>query len=157
IMGRKHEKVVIGWTESVEFPDWNIGAIRAKIDTGARTSALHVEDIEETGRGRVRFDVILHRAKRDRHVHVTAPITRRARVRSSNGEYEERYFVETILSLGPLRKRIEISLVDRGEMRFRMLLGRTALAGVWVDVAHANLLGRKARRKSAKRRPVRRS
>lgn len=151
------ERLVVGWNEFIDLPDWKVRRLRAKVDTGARSSALHVEDIEETGRGRVRFDVILHRAKRDRHVHVTAPITRRARVRSSNGEYEERYFVETILSLGPLRKRIEISLVDRGEMRFRMLLGRTALAGVWVDVAHANLLGRKKRRKSAKRRPLRRS
>jgi hypothetical protein len=150
------ERLVVGWNEAIDLPDWKVRGLRAKVDTGARSSALHVEDIEEIGRGRVRFDVILHRAKRDRHVHVAAPITRKARVRSSNGEHEERYFVETTLVLGPLRKKIEISLVDRGEMRFRMLLGRTALAGVWVDVAHANLLGRKARRKPAKRRPARR-
>ena len=55
------EPIVIGWTELVDLPEWGIKDLRAKVDTGARTSALHVENIEELPRGYVRFDVILHR------------------------------------------------------------------------------------------------
>jgi hypothetical protein len=103
--------------------------VRAKIDTGARTSALHVANLEEIPRGRVRFDVVLQRAgKSPRTVRVETGIVRRARVRGSVGDEEERYFVETTLVLGNVSKRIEVSLSGRAGMRYRMLLGRTALA-----------------------------
>lgn len=152
------EPVVIGWTEYVGLPDWGIDRIRAKVDTGARSSALHVENIEELPRGQVKFDVVLHRAHRDRRVHIRAPIKRRSRVRSSSGHQEHRYFVETTLRLGPVEKRIELSLVDRQKMIHRMLLGRSALSGPFlIDVDHRMLQGggrrkkktRKKRRKAA--------
>ena len=136
-------KIVVGWNEYVEFPEWGIRRLGAKVDTGAQTSALHVEDIEEIGRGRIRFDVVVHRTKRDRHFSVKAKIVRRSRVKSSNGEYDLRYFVETQLRLGDVEKTIEISLVDRGKMAHRMLLGRSALQGDFVvDVSRRHLLDR---------------
>ena len=136
-------KIVVGWNEYVEFPEWGIRRLGAKVDTGAQTSALHVEDIEEIGRGRIRFDVVVHRTKRDRHFPVKAKVVRRSRVKSSNGEYDLRYFVETQLRLGDVEKTIEISLVDRGKMAHRMLLGRSALQGDFVvDVSRRHLLDR---------------
>ena len=131
----KHEPLVIGWAERVDLPDWGIKRLRAKVDTGARSSALHVENIEELPRDQVSFDVIVNRAKRDRRIHVKTPIVRRGRVRSSTGHKTARFFVKTTLRLGPIEKEIEISLVDREKMIHRMLLGRSALSGpILIDV-----------------------
>ncbi len=133
--------ILIGWNEYVDIPDWGIRRLRAKVDTGARSSALHVENLEELPRDRVRFDVVLHRMKRDRRVHVTTRIARRGRVRSSTGHYETRIFVVAPLHIGPVQRQVEVSLVDRERMIFRMLLGRTALAGRFlIDPAHQHLL-----------------
>lgn len=148
------EPVVIGWTEYVDLPDWNVRRLRAKVDTGARSSALHVENIEDLPGGRVRFDIVLHRKLRDRHIHVTAPVTRRSRVRSSNGQTETRTFVRTTLRLGPVEREVEISLVDRGRMIHRMLLGRSALAGPFlidVDRRMVQSPTRKKKKKSVKK------
>jgi hypothetical protein len=151
------ERTLIGWNEYVDLPEWGVRNLRAKIDTGARTSALHVENIQVLPRGRVRFDVVVHRKKRDRHVHVAAPVTRRARVKSSNGQFEYRYFVTTRLRLGPVEKDIEISLVDRGEMIHRMLLGRSALGGDFlIDVSRRHVLDRPRRKKKKKKSASRR-
>lgn len=134
-MSRAAAPVLIGWTENVDLPEWDVRKLRAKVDTGARSSALHVENIVELPRNRVRFDIVLHRKKRNRRYHVTSRIERRSRVRSSNGSTETRYFVRTLLRLGPVEKMIEVSLVDRGAMIHRMLLGRTALSGPFlIDV-----------------------
>jgi hypothetical protein len=144
---------VIGWNELIDLPDWGVQRLRAKVDTGALNSALHVQDIEELPRGRVRFDVVLHRRKRDRHIHVETRIVRRGRVRSSTGHYATRIFVATTLRLGPVEKRIEVSLVDRERMVFRMLLGRTALAGDFlIDTAHRDLIAHPRRMKARPRR-----
>ncbi len=144
------ETVVIGWNEDVDLPDWGVRGLRAKVDTGARSSALHVENVEEIGRNRVRFDVVLHRKRRDRRVHVETRIVRRGRVRSSTGHYTNRIFVATRVRIGPIERVVELSLVDRERMIFRMLLGRTALAGPFlIDVDRAHIQGR--RRKTVKR------
>jgi len=133
--------VVIGWSELVDLPEWGVRRLRAKADTGARTSALHVENVEELPRGRVAFDIILDRRRRHRRIRVETRIRRRARVRSSTGHYTTRIFVSTWLRLGPVQREIEISLVDREGMLFRMLLGRSALAGAFVvDVARRRVL-----------------
>ena len=150
----REDPVVIGWTEMVDLPDWGVRRLRAKVDTGARTSALHVENIEELPRGFVRFDVVLHRKKRDRRIHVKAKVTRRGRVRSSTGHQTTRLFVETTLRLGPIEKQVEVSLVDREKMIHRMLLGRAALAGpIRVDVNRRMALGsgRKKTKKAKKK------
>ena len=147
------QRVLIGWNESVDIPEWGIKRLRAKVDTGARSSALHVENIEELPRGRVRFDVVLHRSKRDRRVHVSTRISRRGRVRSSTGHYESRIFVIAHLRIGPVARDVEVSLVDRERMIFRMLLGRTALSGPFlIDPAHRQLLRRHPRFKKKIRR-----
>lgn len=149
------EPVVIGWTEYVALPDWGVSRLRAKIDTGARSSALHVEDVEELTRDRVRFTVILNREKSERRVRVTAHIHRRSRVRSSNGLVEPRYFVRTTLRLGLVEREIELSLVNRGKMNHRMLLGRSALSGAFlIDVRHRMLLTSKKRRKKKTKKKV---
>jgi len=127
--GRAAGPVLIGWNEYVDLPEWGVRGLRAKVDTGARSSALHVDDIRELPRGRVRFDVVLHRKKRDRRIRVETRVRRRARVRSSTGHYTWRLFVATRLRLGPVEREIEVSLVDRGPMIFRMLLGWPAPSG----------------------------
>ena len=152
--GPRTDPVLIGWTEFVDLPDWGVKRLRAKVDTGAKTSALHVENIEELPRGQVRFDVVLHRHKRDRRIHVKARIARRARVRSSTGHMTERIFVRTRFVLGAVEKEIEVSLVDRERMIYRMLLGREALQGPFlidVDRRMVQQPKRKKRKKPTKR------
>lgn len=137
------DRVVIGWSEYVDLPEWGVKRLRAKVDTGARSSALHVENIEELPRGFVRFDVVLHRAKRDRRIHVKTRIRRRGRVRVSSGHRSRRIFVATTLRIGDIEKEIELSLVDRSNMIHRMLIGRSALAGHFlINVDRRMLLGR---------------
>lgn len=148
----KPERVLIGWTEYVDLPTWGVRKLRAKVDTGARTSALHVDNIEELGRDRVRFDIVLHREKRDRRVHVVAPVHRRSRVRSSNGHSETRYFVRTLLRLGGVEREVEMSLVDRGRMIHRMLLGRSAVGPPFViDASRRMVQSRKKKKKVSKK------
>jgi len=148
--------LMIGWNEYVEIPEWGVSRLRAKVDTGAKNSALHVENIEERPRGRVSFEVVLHRKKRDRRVRVTTRVARTGRVRSSTGHYETRIFVRVPIQIGPVEREVEMSLVDREKMIFRMLLGRTALAGAFViDPGHRHLLDRKRRLKGSRSRPRR--
>jgi len=124
--------LIIGVTEYVDLPEWRILRLRAKIDTGARSSALHVENIRELSSGRVRFDVRLSRNQTERRVTVEALVARRGRVRTSNGAVETRIFVAVRLRIGPIEREIELSLVDRGRMIFRMLIGRRALANAFL-------------------------
>lgn len=157
-MSEQRELLVIGLAEYVDFPAWNIRNLRAKVDTGARTSALHVENIREVGHGRVQFDVRLHRKRTDRRVTIEAPVLRRGRVRTSSGHAEARIFVSTLVRIGPVAREIELSLVDRGSMIFRMLIGRSALAHRFVvDVTKRFALnpGKRLRAVQA-RKPVRR-
>ena len=124
--------LVAGWRERVDLPDWGISRIRAKLDTGARTSALHVTGVTDLGNGLVAFEV-LPRRRSDRRVPVTAPVVRQARVRSSTGSVTTRMVVRTRLRFGPIDREIELTLVDRGAMIHRMLIGRSGLTGVVVD------------------------
>jgi ribosomal protein S6--L-glutamate ligase len=148
--------VVIGFAEFVDFPKWGIVGLRGKIDTGAKSSALHVSNIRELAGGRVGFDVRLHRKKADRIVHVEAKLLRRGRVRPSSGDAQTRLFVSATLRIGSIEREIELSLVDRENMIFRMLVGRTALGGGFlVDPTRRYVLTqrrKKKRRSSAKRR-----
>ena len=144
-------QTLIGWNELVDLPDWNVKRLRAKVDTGARTSALHVTDLKPLPEDRISFDVVLDRKKSHRKAHVVAPISRVGRVRSSTGKYTLRYFVKTTLRLGGVEKTIEISLVDREKMMFRMLLGRTALSGPFlIDPARRRVVSRPAKPKPPK-------
>lgn len=134
-------RYTLGWTERVSFPDWGIGLMEAKVDTGAATSALHVEDMRVFKSGRVEFRVVLDRSNPRDGVVVKAPILKWARVRSSNGEYTKRCFVPARVQIGPVLKEIELSLVSREKMLFRMLLGRKALENDFlVDVSRRHIL-----------------
>ena len=145
-------KTLIGWSEHVDLPDWGIDGLHAKVDTGARSSVLHVEDMTVLPCRCVRFHVVLSRRDRRKRVEVTAPILKWARVRSSTGEYVLRCFVRTTMRLGPVAHEIELSLVSRERMQYRMLIGRTALERHFVvDVSRRKALSdrpRRARRKS---------
>jgi hypothetical protein len=139
--------LVIGWREPVALPDWGIASIKTKIDTGARTSAIHVDRIESSAGGLVRFDVITS-VRRDaqgrrliRRRPVEAAVVRTARVRNSAGVCEDRIVVATMLRVGPVERPIELGLVCRRRMLCRMLLGRKALEhGFLIDPTHARLL-----------------
>lgn len=131
--------VVAGWRERVDLPDWGVAGVRAKLDTGARTSALHVASVTELPDGRVAF-AIVPRRRSDRQVGVVADVVRLTRVRSSTGGVTTRHVVRTRLRLGPLEREIELTLVDRGTMIHRILIGRTGLDGVIVDPARRYLI-----------------
>lgn len=136
--------VIAGWREWVDLPDWGITRVRAKLDTGARTSALHVATIDELADGRVAFEVVPGR-RSDRRIRIVAPVVRRTRVRSSNGIAGSRFVVRTRLRLGAIEREIDVTLVDRGPMLHRMLIGRSGLAGIYVDATSRDLLTRKDR------------
>ena len=144
-MPLRKTKTLIGWTEYIDFPDWGIHGLKAKVDTGARSSALHVEDIEEIDGGkRVRFHVILSRKNTKSRLEVEAPVLKKAKVRSSTGVYRQRYFVKTRIRMGDVEKDIELSLVSREKMLFRMLLGRKSLENDFlIDVNRRYALGRR--------------
>ncbi len=137
----KHlEPILVGWNELADLPDWKLHRVRAKIDTGARSSCLHVEWMEQISRERVRFKARSGIRKEDEVCEIEAPIIRIGKVRSSNGHYSRRIFVPTTLKLGPWARTIELNLIDRGDMLFPMLIGRSALAGVYqVDPSRSRL------------------
>ncbi len=140
---------MVGWREVVDLPDWDLKGVRAKVDTGARTSALHVENVRTSPDGRqVTFHAVVHRGDED-HAEITADVVRRTKVKSSTGEIQERYVVRTTMSLGPIERPIEISLVSRENMLCPMLVGRRALpAGVTVDPIRRYLHGRPRKRRT---------
>lgn len=152
--------LVVGWREWVALPDLGIARIEAKIDTGARTSALHansIEPFEHDGLACVRFDVAGEAESVPWH---KAPIADRRAVRSSNGESELRFVIRTELLLAARRWPIEITLTNRERMELPMLIGREALAGrALVDAGESWLAGRpnwRALKKRGKPRPGRR-
>jgi len=133
-------KIVVGWRESVALPDWEIPSLRAKIDTGAKTSAIDVDQIKQLSGGRVKFDVVLSNLHRRKKKWITAKVVRETVVRSSNGSRETRYVVSTTLLLGGLARPAEFTLVRREDMLCRMLIGRSALARHYlVDAARTYL------------------
>lgn len=139
------DRLVIGWREYVTLPEWSIPPLKAKADTGARTSAIDVADIEEIDDRRVRFHIIADR-DRDHRVEIVAPIARRTIVRSSLGRTHDRLVVRARMRLGPVECPIELGLVCRANMLCRMLLGRRALADHFlVDSRSTYRLGRPRR------------
>ncbi|HET8849799.1 MAG TPA: ATP-dependent zinc protease [Marinobacter sp.] len=125
-------KIALGWREWVALPDLDIRRIKAKVDTGARTSCLHTfrtEPYTQDGERWVRFWV--HPVQHDMHqvVECNARVLDERTVSDSGGHKELRLAIETTLVVGDHRWPIEMTLTNRDSMRFRMLLGRTAMAG----------------------------
>lgn len=125
-------KTVIGWREWVGLPAFGVLHIKAKIDTGAKTSALHAFDLEPFVRGGeewVRFAVHPMQGDDTLIVPCTAHVVDRRFVTNSGGRRERRYVIETELKFGDAQWPIELTLTNRDEMGFRMLVGRSAMQG----------------------------
>ena len=139
------KEVRIGWREWCSLPELQIPNIKAKIDTGARTSALHaffVEPYEENGRQMVRFGVHPIQKRVDIEIICCWPIKDFRQVSDSGGHQEMRYVIETQVKLGDRSWPIEMTLTNRDSMKFRMLLGRTAMPGMLVMPDKSFLFGR---------------
>lgn len=126
----RRNRTIVGWREWVALPDLKVPFIKAKLDTGARTSALHafaIRQYEQDGVAMVEFDI--HPVQRDStfSIHASAPLLEERRVRSSNGKVERRPVIMTRVSLLGVDWPIELTLTRRDMMGFRLLLGRQAL------------------------------
>ncbi len=144
-----HSNTLTGWREWVSLPDLGVDWIKAKIDTGARTSSLHAFDIQEferDGEAWVRFRVKPWQDSQEDAVIVESPIHDRRAVRSSSGHAQERLVVQLMIRLVDREVMAEVTLSNRDEMGFRMLIGREALRrGYVVDPARSFLGGRAPR------------
>jgi ribosomal protein S6--L-glutamate ligase len=146
-VARAAPELRIGWVERVSLPGLGLTGLVAKVDTGARTSALHVTAVEHPADGpadpgRRALYVVLPPTGRhaDKRV-VRVVVDEWVEVRDTSGRLERRPVIETTLEMGPLRRKIRLSLTDRADMRYPMLVGRTSLPrGVLVNPAAKFLL-----------------
>jgi hypothetical protein len=137
---------MLGWREWLALPDLGIGRIKAKVDTGARTSCLHafyVDPVRHGGRDYVRFGVHPMQKNDDEVIHCEAEVADQRQVSDSGGHRELRYVIRTRLVLLDFDQIIELTLTNRDSMRFRMLLGRTSMSagGFCVDPSASYLAG----------------
>jgi hypothetical protein len=145
---KKKAPIVLGWREWVGLPELGIDRIKAKVDTGARTSALHafqIEEFTEGGNQRVRF--MMHPLQKDNDtvVECVADVVDKRVVTDSGGHKEQRWVIRTDIMIGPHRWPAEMTLTSRDDMLFRMLLGRTAMKGkAVVDPARSYLVGKQS-------------
>lgn len=131
----KKNPLIVGWREWVGLPELGLPAIKAKIDTGAKTSSLHAFDItrfRRSGADYVRFSVHPLQNKNIPVIECTAPLLDERYICNSGGHRELRYIIVTRLFLGNIERLIEVTLTNRDLMRFRMLLGRSAIKGLAV-------------------------
>lgn len=142
---------IIGWREWLSLPQLKIKEIKAKIDTGAKTSALHAFDIKILKKGSKKFvSFKVHPTQRDmkKVVQAQAELVEERLVKNSGGKVSLRPVINSQVKLGPLVWEIELTLINRDQMGFRMLLGRDAVKNLLlVNPGRSFLIGKKKRRK----------
>ena len=152
-----HEAVVVGWREWVSLPSLGIARIKAKLDTGARTSALHAlrsDRYTERGAPHVRLHVQPRQREGGRVLVVETAIIDERTVADSSGHRERRIVIASEFTLGTAQWPIELTITNRDSLRFRMLLGRSAMHGhLIIDPDRSYVLGKpdKVRPKAARR------
>jgi hypothetical protein len=144
--------IVLGWREWVALPDLGVPLVKAKLDTGARSSSLHVSSpktFRREGHEWVRFVAITDLTGDDAPVRAEAPVADERMVRSSAGHEELRIVIETRLEIAGWQWDIDLTLADRPDtMSFRMLIGRQGLSGhALIDPSHSYLAGRPLKRR----------
>lgn len=143
---------VIGWREWVGLPDLHVKRIKAKVDTGARSSSIHAFDVETYRSGqieRVHFRIHPVQFRDDFVVEADAAILERRHIRSSNGEVSERIVIRTQLEIQRRRMWVDLTLANRDTMGFRMLIGREAIRGRYlVDPSASYRAGTRRRKRS---------
>lgn len=143
---------ILGWREWVSLPQLGIDQLKAKVDTGARTSALHAFDVElkEDGNEKiVHFKIHPKQNDLDLVVACQAPLFDEREVRDSGGHSESRYVIQTQIGIGPNLLTAEVTLTNRDTMGFRMLIGRTTMNGHFlVDPESSYLVGKRKKAKS---------
>ena len=147
----KKDMLVLGWREWTSLPELGINRIKAKVDTGARTSALHAFEVRpfvENNIQRVEFKIHPRQYNKETVVVCVADVLDERSVTDSGGHKENRWVIKTPLKIGQHSWPIEITLTAREDMRFRMLLGRTAIRGrAQVDPSRSYIVGKKRRKK----------
>lgn len=136
-------QLLVGWREVLALPDLGLESIKAKIDTGARTSCLHAFSVSEFTRDNhqwVRFGIHPKQSNTVDERWCEAKILDKRKVTDSGGHSEMRFVILSDVQLGEHRWPVELTLTDRDSMKFRMLLGRTALAGNYLVDSAASYL-----------------
>lgn len=126
----KSQKIIIGWRECLELKNLGVDHIVAKVDTGAKTCALHafyIEEFEREAQPWIRFGLHPNRDSETTEVHCEAVVKEKRDVTDSGGHAENRYVIDATLNIGNMTFIAEMTLTNRDNMRYRMLLGRNAL------------------------------
>lgn len=138
-MAKKTAKIIIGRSEKVDFPDFGLSGIDAKIDTGAYSTAIHAHKIwteEIDGKTFLNFELLDPQKEQYRKLTIRTANFYQKKVRSSNGKMEKRYMIKIKMTLGGKKRTTDLSLTNRGKMRFPVLVGRKFLKkGYLVDVS----------------------
>lgn len=142
-MIKKKKKIWVGRSEEINFPELNLNKINAKIDTGAYSTALHCYDVYEMREGKDKvlcFKVLDPSFSKYQNEEIHYRQFSRKKIKNSSGENETRYIIKTKIEIGGKTILTDVSLADRGNMKFPVLIGRKLLAkGFLVDVSKTNL------------------